>query len=69
MAQYFEPSTDTDANFANSVSGQAKVFSYLRFILEKFLTFSKKIAVEAITNTDYAGEISLRDSVKIIKNL
>ena len=22
MAQFFEPSTDTDANFANSVSGQ-----------------------------------------------
>jgi hypothetical protein len=26
MAQYFEPSTDTDGNFANSVSGQANSF-------------------------------------------
>ena len=26
MAQYFEPSTDTDANFANSVSGQTNSF-------------------------------------------
>ena len=26
MAQFFEPSTDTDANFANSVSGQTNSF-------------------------------------------
>ena len=29
MAQYFEPSTDTNANFANSVAGQTN--SYFRF--------------------------------------
>ena len=26
MAQFFEPSTDTNANFANSVSGQTNSF-------------------------------------------
>ena len=36
MAQFFEPSTDTDANFANSVSGQANSFFYLRFTLKRF---------------------------------
>ena len=69
MAQYFEPSTDTDANFANSVSGQANSFFLPSIYSRKVLNFFRKASVvEAITNTDYAGEISAYgDSVKIIK--
>jgi hypothetical protein len=69
MAKYFEPSTDTDANFANSVSGQANSFFLPSIYSKKVLNFFRKSSVvEAITNTDYAGEISAYgDSVKIIK--
>ena len=69
MAQYFEPSTDTDANFANSVSGQTNSFFLPSVYSKKVLNFFRKSSVvEAITNTDYAGEISAYgDSVKIIK--
>ena len=69
MAQYFEPATDTDANFANSVSGQANSFFLPSIYSKKVLNFFRKSSVvEAITNTDYAGEISAYgDSVKIIK--
>jgi len=69
MAQYFEPATDTDANFANSVSGQANSFFLPSVYSKKVLNFFRKASVvEAITNTDYAGEISAYgDSVKIIK--
>jgi len=68
MAQYFEPSTDTNANFANSVSGQANSFFLPSVYSKKVLNFFRKASViEAITNTDYAGEISaFGDSVKII---
>ena len=69
MAQYFEPSTDTDANFANSVSGQTNSFFLPSIYSKKVLNFFRKASVvEAITNTDYTGEISAYgDSVKIIK--
>ena len=69
MAQYFEPSTDTDANFANSVAGQTNSFFLPSIYSKKVLNFFRKSSVvEAITNTDYAGEISAYgDSVKIIK--
>ena len=69
MAQYFVPSTDTNANFANSVSGQANSFFLPSVYSKKVLNFFRKASVvEAITNTDYAGEISAYgDSVKIIK--
>ena len=69
MAQFFEPSTDTDANFANSVSGQNNSFFLPSVYSKKVLNFFRKASVaEAITNTDYAGEISaFGDSVKIIK--
>ena len=69
MAQYFEPSTDTDANFANSVAGQTNSFFLPSVYSKKVLNFFRKSSVvEAITNTDYAGEISAYgDSVKIIK--
>ena len=69
MAQFFEPSTDTNANFANSVSGQANSFFLPSIYSKKVLNFFRKASVvEAITNTDYAGEISaFGDSVRIIK--
>ena len=69
MAQYFEPSTDTNANFANSVAGQTNSFFLHSVYSKKVLNFFRKASVaEAITNTDYAGEISaFGDSVKIIK--
>ena len=69
MAQYFDPSTDTNANFANSVSGQANSYFLPSVYSRKVLNFFRKASVvEAITNTDYAGEISAYgDSVKIIK--
>ena len=66
--QYFEPSTDTDANFANSVSTQANSFFLPSVYSKKVLNFFRKASVvEAITNTDYAGELtSYGDSVKIV---
>jgi|TARA_B100000287_G_scaffold403522_1_gene425425 hypothetical protein len=69
MAQYFEPSTDTNANFANSVSGQTNSYFLPSVYSRKVLNFFRKASViEGITNTDYAGEISAYgDSVKIIK--
>ena len=67
--QYFEPSTDTDANFANSVSGQANSYFLPAVYSKKVLNFFRKSSVaEAITNTDYAGEITAYgDTVRIIK--
>ena len=69
MAQFFEASTDTNSNFANSVSGQTNSFFVPSIYSKKVLNFFRKASVvEAITNTDYAGEISAYgDSVKIIK--
>lgn len=65
----FEPSTDTDANFANSVSGQTNSFFLPKVYSKKVLNFFRKASVaEAITNTDYSGEISAYgDTVRIIK--
>lgn len=67
--QYFEPSTDTDANFANSVSGQTNSYFLPAIYSKTVLNFFRKSSVaEAITNTDYAGEIAAYgDSVRIIK--
>ena len=67
--QFFEPSTDTDANFANSVSGQTNSFFLPKVYSKQVLNFFRKSSVaEAITNTDYAGEIvNFGDSVRIIK--
>ena len=69
MAQFFEPSPDTNANFGNSVSGQTNSFFLPKIYSKKVLNFFRKASVvEAITNTDYAGEISaFGDSVRIIK--
>ena len=67
--QYFEQSTDTNGNFANSVSGQTNSFFLPAVYSKKVLNFFRKASViEAITNTDYAGELTaFGDSVKIIK--
>jgi hypothetical protein len=67
--QYFEPATDTDANFANSIAGQNNSFFLPAVYSKKVLNFFRKASVcEAVTNTDYAGEIAaFGDSVKIIK--
>ncbi len=45
MAQYFEPSTDTDANFANSVSGQANSYFLPAIYSKKVLNFFRKASV------------------------
>jgi len=67
--QTFEQSTDTNGNFANSVSGQTNAFFLPAVYSKKVLNFFRKSSVaEAITNTDYTGEISsFGDSVKIVK--
>ena len=69
MAQYFEASTDTNSNYANSVAGQTNSFFLPAVYSKKVLNFFRKSSViEAITNTDYSGEISaFGDSVNIIK--
>ena len=69
MAQFFEPGTDTNANFANSVSTQSNSFFLPAVYSKKVLNFFRKSSViEAITNTDYSGDISaFGDSVNIIK--
>ena len=57
--QYFEQSTDTNGNFANSVSGQNNSFFLPAVYSKKVLNFFRKASVaEAITNTDYAGELN-----------
>ena len=67
--QFFEPSTDTNANFGNSVSGQTNSFFLPKVYSKQVLNFFRKASViEGITNTDYAGEIAaFGDSVRIIK--
>ena len=67
--QFFEPSTDTTANFGNSVSGQTNSFFLPKVYSKQVLNFFRKASVaEAITNTDYAGEIAaFGDTVRIIK--
>ena len=67
--QFFEPSTDTNANFGNSVAGQTNSFFLPKVYSKQVLNFFRKASVaEAITNTDYAGEIAgFGDSVRIIK--
>ncbi len=67
--QLFEQSTDTNGNFGNSVGNQNNAFWMPAVYSKKVLNFFRKSSVaEAITNTDYAGEITaFGDSVKIIK--
>ena len=67
--QFFEQDTDTAGNFGNSVSGQTNSFFLPKVYSKQVLNFFRKSSVaEAITNTDYAGEIkAYGDSVRIIK--
>ena len=43
--QYFEPSTDTDANFANSQSGQKNSFFLQAVYSKKVLNFFRTASV------------------------
>jgi hypothetical protein len=65
----FEQGTDTNGNFGNSVTGQTNSFFLPKVYSKQVLNFFRKSSVaEAITNTDYAGEIAAYgDSVRIIK--
>ena len=65
----FEQSTDTNGNFGNSVTGQTNAFFMPKVYSKKVLNFFRKASVaEAITNTDYAGEITAYgDTVRIVK--
>ena len=65
----FEQGTDTNGNFGNSVAGQTNSFFLPKVYSKQVLNFFRKSSVaEAITNTDYAGEIAAYgDSVRIIK--
>ena len=65
----FEQATTTAGNFASDGAGQTNQFFLPSIFSKKVLNFFRKSSVaEAITNTDYAGEISAYgDSVKIIK--
>lgn len=65
----FDASTSTLTNFANNVSGQANEFWLPEIFSKKILvSFRKASVAEAITNTDYYGEVSqFGDTVKIIK--
>ena len=67
--QFFEQSTDTNGNFGNSVTGQTNSFFLPKVYSKQVLNFFRKASVaEAITNTDYAGEIAaFGDTVRIIK--
>jgi len=67
--QFFEQSTDTNGNFANSVTGQDNEFFMPKVYSKKVLNFFRKASVaEAITNTDYSGEITAYgDTVRIVK--
>ena len=69
--QFFEPSTDTNANFGNSVTNQNNSFFLPKVYSKQVLNFFRKASVaEAITNTDYAGEISaFGDTVNIINTI
>ena len=71
MAQFFQTGSDGSAtsNFDAGTSGQTNSFFLPSVFSKKVLNFFRKASVvEAITNTDYAGEISaFGDSVKIIK--
>jgi|TARA_R110001592_G_scaffold132485_5_gene347146 hypothetical protein len=65
----FEQSTDTNGNFGNSVTGQTNAFFMPKVYSKKVLNFFRKASVaEAITNTDYSGDITaFGDTVRIVK--
>ena len=61
MAQFFQTGSDGSAtsNFDAGTAGQTNSFFLPSVYSKKVLNFFRKASVvEAITNTDYAGEIS-----------
>lgn len=69
MANFQEGSSPTLSNFDTGVSGQTNAFFLPEVYSKKVQNFFRKASVvEAITNTDYTGEISAwGDTVNIIK--
>lgn len=69
MANFENASNAANSNFNSATSGQTNAFFLPEVYSKKVQNFFRKASVvEAITNTDYAGEISsFGDSVKIIK--
>lgn len=69
MANFQEGSSPTVSNFGTSISGQANAFFLPEVYSKKIQNFFRKASVvEAITNTDYTGEVSaFGDTVNIIK--
>ncbi len=65
----FENSTPANSNFNTATAGQTNGYFLPEVYSKKVQNFFRKASVaEAITNTDYAGEISaFGDSVNIIK--
>lgn len=69
MADFQEGSSPTLSNFDTGVSGQTNAFFLPEVYSAKVqIAFRKSSVVEAITNTDYTGEVSgYGDTVNIIK--
>lgn len=69
MAHFQEGSSPTASNFASGTSGQTNSFWVPEIFSKNVQMFFRKASVaEAITNTDYTGEISAYgDTVNIIK--
>ena len=69
MADFQEGSSPTISNFGTAISGQTNAFFLPEVYSKKVQNFFRKASVvEAITNTDYAGEINaFGDTVNIIK--
>jgi hypothetical protein len=70
MAQFFENGSNAaTSNFNSATAGQTGSYFLPSIYSKKVLNFFRKSSVaEAITNTDYEGEISsYGDSVKIVK--
>lgn len=59
MANFQEGSSPTASNFSTGVSGQTNAFFLAEVYSKKVQNFFRKASVvEAITNTDYTGEVS-----------
>ena len=69
MANFENAANAANSNFNSADAGQTNAFFLPEVYSKKVQNFFRKASVvEAITNTDYAGEISsFGDSVKIIK--
>jgi len=69
MADFEEGSTPSISNFDTAIAGQTNAFFLPEVYSKKVQNFFRKASVvEAITNTDYAGEIAaFGDTVNIIQ--